>query len=55
MREGLLFVHVPEVDGKPQNITITQWILFVLMSEDALLITSVNVYIYEIESWQENI
>lgn len=46
--------HVPEVDGKPQNITITQWILFVLMSEDALLITSVNVC-YEIESWQEKI
>ena len=46
--------HVPEVDGKPQNITITQWILFVLMSEDALLIISVNVC-YKIESWQKKI
>ena len=43
--------HVPEVDGKPQNTAITQWILLALMSEDALLITSVNVC-YKIESWQ---
>lgn len=46
--------HVPKVDGKPQNITITQWILLALMSEDALLITSVSIC-YKIESWQRKI
>lgn len=46
--------HVPEVDGKPQNIAITQWILLALMSEDDLLITSVS-DCYKIESWQGKI